>query len=111
MHVPYVPVLRERNVRTGFFEREQMERILAHCPSDSSTAVRTSGLAIPSEVPKLQWRHVDFEARLVRLDPHTTKNDEGRTFPFTDALERVLEACSVLSFFAASTRSHSLTML
>jgi integrase len=26
------------------------------------------------------------------LDPHTTKNDEGRTFPFTDSLERVLEA-------------------
>ena len=24
--------------------------------------------------------------------PHTTKNDEGRTFPFTDALERLLEA-------------------
>lgn len=35
--------------------------------------------------------HVDFEARVVRLDPHTTKNDEGRTFPFTGALERLLE--------------------
>jgi integrase len=35
---------------------------------------------------------VDFEARVVRLDPHTTKNDEGRTFPFTDALEQVLKA-------------------
>lgn len=31
-------------------------------------------------------------ARVVRLDPHTTKNDEGRTFPFTDALEQLLEA-------------------
>lgn len=47
---------------------------------------------IPSEVLPLQWRHVDFEARVVRLDPHTTKNDEGRTFPFTDALEQLLEA-------------------
>jgi hypothetical protein len=35
-------------------------------------------------VLKLQWRHIDFEARVVRLDRHTTKNDEGRTFPFTD---------------------------
>jgi integrase len=35
---------------------------------------------------------VDFEARVVRLDPHTTKNDEGRTFPFTDALQQLLEA-------------------
>jgi integrase len=40
----------------------------------------------------LQWQHVDFEAHVVRLDPHTTKNDEGRTFPFTDALQELLEA-------------------
>jgi len=29
---------------------------------------------------------------VVRLDPHTTKNDEGRTFPFTDALQQLLDA-------------------
>lgn len=39
-----------------------------------------TGWRIPSEVLRLQWRHVDFEARVLRLDPHTTKNDEGRTF-------------------------------
>lgn len=51
----------------------------------------TTGWRIPSEVLKLQWRHIDFEARVVR-DRHTTKNDEGRTFPFTDALARLLDA-------------------
>jgi integrase len=94
MHVPHVPMLKERNVRTGFFERQQIERILAHLPPAIRPAVRfayITGCRIPSEVLKLQWRHVDFEARVVRLDPHTTKNDEGRTFPFTDALERLLE--------------------
>ena len=95
MHVPHVPMLKERNVRTGFFEREQIERILRHLPLAIGPAVQfgyVTGWRIPSEVLKLQWRHVDFEARVVRLDPHTTKNDEGRTFPFTDALERLLEA-------------------
>jgi hypothetical protein len=48
-------------------------------------------LGIPSEVLTLQWRHVGFEARVVRVDPHTTRNDEGPTFPFTDALERLPE--------------------
>jgi integrase len=95
MHVPHVPLLKERNVPTGFFEREQIERLLVHLPSPIRPAVQfadVTGWRIPSEVLKLQWRHVDFEARVVRLDPHTTKNDEGPTFPFTDALERLLEA-------------------
>jgi integrase len=95
MHVPHVPMLKERNVRTGFFEREQIERTLARLPPAIRPAVQfayITGWRIPSEVLKLQWRHVDFEARVVRLDPHATKNDEGRTFPFTDSLEQLLEA-------------------
>jgi integrase len=87
-------MLKERNVRTGFFEREQIDRILTHLPPAIRPAVQfgyITGWRIPSEVLRLQWRHVDFEARVVRLDPHTTKNDEGRTFPFTDALQRLLE--------------------
>jgi integrase len=94
-HVPHIPMLKERNVRTGFFEREQIIRIVGHLPPAIRPAVQLAyitGWRIPSEVLPLQWRHVDFEARVVRLDPHTTKNDEGRTFPFTDALEQVLEA-------------------
>ena len=31
----------------------------------------------------LAWSQVDFEAETVRLEPQTTKNDEGRTFPST----------------------------
>jgi len=37
---------------------------------------------VPSEVLPLEWRPVDFRAAEVRLDPHTTKNDDGRVFPF-----------------------------
>src|SRR5438128_3627249 len=80
----------QRNVRTGCFEREQFERVLDLLPTAVRPVVRfayITGWRIPSEVLPLQWRHIDFEARVVRLDPHTTKNDEGRTFPFTDALQ------------------------
>ena len=38
----------------------------------------------------LEWRQVDFNAGEVRLDPGTTKNGEGRTFPFTAELRSVL---------------------
>jgi hypothetical protein len=31
-HVPHLPMLKERNVRTGLFERDQIERVLNHLP-------------------------------------------------------------------------------
>ena len=34
-----------------------------------------------SEVLPLQWHQVDLKAGVVRLDPGTTKNREGRIFP------------------------------
>lgn len=37
---------------------------------------------MPSEVLTLRWSQVDFQAGVVRLEPGTTKNDEGRTLPF-----------------------------
>jgi integrase len=77
-HVPHIPMLKERNVRTGFFEREQIERVLDRLPTAVRPVVQfayITGWRIPSEVLPLQWRHIDFEARVVRLDPHTTKND------------------------------------
>src|SRR5262249_49118008 len=34
------------------------------------------------EIAGLTWRQVDFVAGVVRLEPGTTKNGEGRSFPF-----------------------------
>ena len=39
----------------------------------------------------LEWRQVDFPAGELRLDPDTTKNDDGRVFPMTAELRAVLE--------------------
>ena len=39
----------------------------------------------------LEWRQIDFEGAEVRLEPGTTKNKKGRTFPFTTALRTLLE--------------------
>jgi integrase len=50
-----------------------------------------TGWRIPSEVLPLQWRQVDFAAGEIRLDPGTTKNAEGRVFPFTASLRTLLE--------------------
>lgn len=91
---PHVPLLAERNVRQGFFEREQFEAVASHLPDALRSVVEfayITGWRIPSEVLTLQWRQVDWLAGEVRLDPGTTKNSEGRVFPMTSALRTLLE--------------------
>jgi integrase len=91
---PHVPMLREDNVRSGFFEPEQLVAVLQHLPEHVRPVIEfahVTGWRIPSEVLPLQWRQVDFAAGEVRLDPGTTKNAEGRVFPFTGALRTLLE--------------------
>ena len=50
-----------------------------------------TGWRTPSEILPLEWRQVDMQAGEVRLDAGTTKNGEGRVFPFTAELRRVLD--------------------
>jgi integrase len=50
-----------------------------------------TGWRIDSEVLTLRWHQVDFAAGEVRVDPETTKNRAGRTFPMTDDLRRLLD--------------------
>ena len=49
-----------------------------------------TGWRLASEVMPLEWRQVDWEGRTVRLNPGTTKSGEGRTFPFTAAIDALL---------------------
>ena len=91
---PHIPLLKEDNVRVGFFERDQFLAVLAHLPEPVRPAASfayLTGWRIDSEVLSLEWRQVDFGAGEVRLDPGKTKNGEGRTFPMTRELREVLE--------------------
>ena len=92
---PYIPLLQERNTRVGFFESEQLAAVLAHLPVEISPVIKfaaITGWRIDSEVLPLEWRQVDMDAGEIRLDPNTTKNGDGRVFPFTVDLRGLLEA-------------------
>jgi len=94
LYTPYVPMLREDNVRQGFVDREQLADILDFLPSDLRPVVQfafLTGWRMASEVLPLEWSRVDFEANEVRLDPGTTKNGEGRVFPMNADLRALLE--------------------
>jgi site-specific recombinase XerD len=91
---PYIGMLRESNTRTGFFEPDQLKNVIAHLPVEIRPVIQfasVTGWRIRDEVLPLEWRQVDFQAGEVRLDPGTTKNDEGRTFPMTRDLRVLLE--------------------
>lgn len=91
---PHIPLLKEDNVRVGFFEREQFLAVLKRLPEavrPVATFAYITGWRIDSEVLPLEWRQVDLQAGEVRLDPGRTKNGEGRTFPLTRDLRDVLE--------------------
>jgi integrase len=92
---PHIPLLKEDNVRVGFFERDQFIAVVQRLPKavrPAATFAYLTGWRIDSEVLSLEWRQVDFSAGEVRLDPGRTKNGEGRTFPMTRELRQLLEA-------------------
>jgi integrase len=83
---PHIPMLEENNVRRGFFDRDQFESVRRRLPIEVQPVVTfayLTGWRINSEVLTLQWHQVDLRAGIVRLDPGTTKNREGRSFPFS----------------------------
>ena len=83
---PHIPMLRERNTRTGFFSPQEVEAVIRQLRAPLKPVIRfafTTGWRIPSEVLLLEWRQVDFEAGVVRLEVGSTKNDRGREFPFS----------------------------
>jgi len=104
LHRPHIPMLKENNVRTGFFEREQFRAVCDKLSAPLQAVMRfayVTGWRIDSEILPLQWRQINFDERLtpsqdlagtIRLDAGTTKNDDGRVFPFTEELREVLTA-------------------
>jgi integrase len=91
---PHIPMLAENNIRKGFFEHDQLEALLKQLPEHLTPVVRfayITGWRTRSEILTLQWKQVDFRAEEIRLDPGTTKNREGRTFPMTQELRELLE--------------------
>ncbi len=85
-HIPYIPSLQLRNTRTGFFEKPDFGAVLGELPEylrPPALFAYYTGWRLCSEILPLTWAQVDFNAGTVRLEPETTKNREGRTFPFS----------------------------
>jgi len=81
---PYIPSVKVDNVRSGFLTTADVETVVQELGSDLGPVIRFGALTgwRKREILSLGWSQVDFDAGTVRLEPGTTKNKEGRTFPF-----------------------------
>jgi integrase len=92
--VPYIPMLKENNVRKGFFEHQDyltlLEALPAHLRPVVIFAYHTGWRK--SEILGLTWDRVDLDAATVRLEVGETKNDQGRTIYLDAELQSLLKA-------------------
>jgi len=79
--IPYIPMLKESNVRKGFFEPEEYMALRDALPEELKSLVTFayhSGWR-KAEILGLTWDQVNLQEGIVSLAPGETKNEEGRT--------------------------------
>jgi len=95
--VPAFPRLAENNVRQGFLEDDQYEKLLESCPEIwFQTLVEigaTYGWRV-GELLKLRVNQIDLTNWTIRLHPGTTKNKEGREVKMTKIVHDLLGMCT-----------------
>jgi len=95
---PYIPHLRETNVRKGFL-RDQQYQALVNATAKQGLWLRgmmelgfTYGWR-KSELMNLKVRQCDLEEQTITLDPGETKNDDARTVVMTATVFELLREC------------------
>jgi len=89
--VPFIPTLKENNVRKGFFEHAEFLALRDILP-EHLMGIVTFAYKVGwrhEEICTLTWRQVDLEQGIVRLEPGEAKNDEARTVYLDQELKEV----------------------
>lgn len=89
--VPYFPLLKENNVRKGFFEPADFEAVAESLPEPENGVARFGYLTgwRLGEILPLRWEDVDLGSGFVFL--RDSKNGEPRTVPFDRELRDLME--------------------
>jgi len=90
--VPHFPMLKEAAPRSGFFELDQYQKLLAALPDylRLPLAIGYNAGMRRSEVLNLRWEQINFMENTIVLLPGQTKNDLGRTIPIVPQLRALL---------------------
>lgn len=89
---PYIPTLQEAQPRQGFLEHEEYLAIRSHLGAvlqDVFDFGYNSGWR-KGAILGLEWGHVRFEERLIRLPPALAKNKRGWALPLSEPIWEVI---------------------
>jgi integrase len=91
--IPKVRVLPENNTRQGFFERAELEAVVAALPDDLRDFTRFAYLTgwRKGEIISLKWTDVDRDAGAIRLRPEAAKTGRGRTVMLEGDLAELID--------------------
>jgi integrase len=86
-------VLTENNTRQGFFERPDLEAVVAALPDDLRDFTRFAYLTgwRKGEITSLKWTDVDRDAGAIRLRPEAAKTGRGRTVMLEGDLAELID--------------------
>ncbi|HMK76195.1 MAG TPA: tyrosine-type recombinase/integrase, partial [Thermodesulfobacteriota bacterium] len=92
--IPYIPMLKESNIRKGFFEWHEHAAIKDALPSYLKAV---AALAYDSgwrkeEILSRTIDKVDMNEGIIRLDPGESKNEKGRIYHMIDEVRKDIEA-------------------
>jgi integrase len=95
VRAPKFPKLAEDNIRKGFLEDGQYRKLIEYCPDLWFRSLvecgRTYGWRV-SELLSMRVNQLDVAQRVIRLEPGTTKNRDGREVLMTDSVHKLLTA-------------------
>jgi len=91
--VPRVRVLTENNTRQDFFERPDLEAVVAALPACRQDFTRFAYLTgwRKGEIISLKWTDVDRDAGAIRLRPEAAKTGRGRTVMLEGDLAELID--------------------
>ena len=91
--IPKVRALTENNTRQGFFERPDLEAVVAALPAYLQDFTRFAYLTgwRKGEIISLRWTDVDRDAGAIRLRPEAAKIGRGRTVMLEGDLAELID--------------------
>jgi integrase len=95
LRLPMIRKLKEARPRQGFFEYDQYEAVRRHLRPHLQVATAIAyafGWRTQSEVLTLERRQLDLATGTIRLEPGTTKNDDGRVVYMPPDLKALVAA-------------------